>query len=59
MPGTRLAFAAVLIVSILSNILQLNNVSTHAQHIFLGGAIAAMMLFLSYGDARKARLSRT
>jgi ribose/xylose/arabinose/galactoside ABC-type transport system permease subunit len=46
------ALSGVLIVSILTNILQLNNVSTHAQHIFLGGAIIAMMLFLSWRDAR-------
>ena len=46
------AFCGVLIVAILSNILQLNNVSTHAQHIFLGGAIIAMMLFLSWRDQR-------
>ncbi len=45
------ALCGVLIVSILTNILQLNNVSTHAQHIFLGGAIIAMMLFLSWRDA--------
>ena len=46
------ALSGVLVVSILTNILQLNNVSTHAQHIFLGGAIIAMMLFLSWRDAR-------
>jgi hypothetical protein len=34
--------------------LQLNNVSTHAQHIFLGGAMVGMMLFLSWRDAKKA-----
>lgn len=44
------ALSGVLIVSILTNILQLNNVSTHAQHIFLGGGIIAMMLFLSWRD---------
>lgn len=44
--------SGVLIVSILTNILQLNNVSTHVQHIFLGGAIAVMMLFLSWRDRR-------
>ena len=48
------ALSGVLIVSILTNILQLNNVSTHAQHIFLGGAIIGMMLFLSWRDSRKA-----
>lgn len=45
--------SGVLIVSILTNILQLNNVSTHVQHIFLGGAIVGMMLFLSRQDAKK------
>ena len=45
--------SGVLIVSVLGNILQLNNVSTHAQHIFLGGAIAGMMLFLSWQDRRQ------
>jgi ribose transport system permease protein len=48
------ALSGVLIVSILTNILQLNNVSTHAQHIFLGGAMVGMMLFLSWRDAKKA-----
>jgi ribose/xylose/arabinose/galactoside ABC-type transport system permease subunit len=33
------AFCGVLIVSILTNLLQLNNVSTHAQHLFLGFGI--------------------
>ena len=47
------ALAGVLIVSILTNILQINNVSTHAQHIFLGGALIGMMLFLSWQDARE------
>lgn len=46
------ALSGVLIVSILSNILQLNNVSSHAQHIFLGAGIIGMMLFLSWKDAR-------
>ena len=45
-------FSGVLIVSILSNILQLNNVSTHVQHIFLGCAIIGMMLFLSWRDTK-------
>ena len=45
--------SGVLIVSILTNILQLNNVSTHVQHILLGGAIVAMMLFLSWRDTRE------
>ena len=44
--------SGVLIVSVLSNILQLNNVSTHVQLIFLGGAVAGMMLFLSWQDRR-------
>lgn len=48
------ALSGVLIVSILTNILQLNNVSTHAQHIFLGSAIIGMMLFLAWRDSRKA-----
>lgn len=48
------ALSGVLIVSILTNILQLNNVSTHAQHIFLGGAMVGMMLFLSWRDAKKS-----
>ncbi|MBM1221353.1 ABC transporter permease [Ponticoccus sp. SC2-23] len=47
------AFCGVLIVSILTNILQLNNVSTHAQHIFLGGGVIAMMLFLSSRERRE------
>lgn len=47
------ALAGVLIVSIITNILQINNVSTHAQHIFLGGALIGMMLFLSWQDARE------
>ena len=46
--------SGVLIVSLLSNILQLNNVSTHVQHIFLGGAIAGMMLFMSWQDSKQA-----
>lgn len=46
--------SGVLIVSVLSNILQLNNVSTHAQHIFLGGAIVGMMLFMSWQDKRQS-----
>ena len=46
------ALSGVLIVSILTNILQINNVSTHTQHIFLGGAIIAMMLFLSWRDSK-------
>jgi ribose transport system permease protein len=47
------ALSGVLIVSILTNILQLNNVSTNAQHAFLGGGIIGMMLFLSWRDARE------
>ena len=47
-------FSGVLIVSTLTNILQLNNVSTHAQHIFLGVALIGMMLFLSWRDVREA-----
>lgn len=59
--GVRLAGGAgtvfgvlsgVLIVSILTNILQIKNVSTHAQPIFLGGALIAMMLFFSWRDTR-------
>lgn len=46
--------SGVLIVSILTNILQLSNVSTHVQHIFLGGGIAGMMLFLSWRDRRES-----
>ena len=45
--------SGVLIVSVLSNILQLNNISTHVQHIFLGGAIVGMMLLLSWQDRRQ------
>ena len=45
--------SGVLIVSILTNILQIKNVSTHAQPIFLGGALVGMMLFFSSQDARK------
>lgn len=49
--GTILgALSGVLIVSIITNILQINNVSTHAQHIFLGAALIGMMLFLSWQD---------
>lgn len=52
--GTVLGtLSGVLIVSLLTNILQLNNVSTHTQHIFLGGAIIGMMLFLSWRDSRE------
>ena len=52
--GTVLGvLSGVLIVSVLSNILQLNNVSTHVQHIFLGGAIVGMMLFMSWQDSRQ------
>ena len=47
------ALAGVLIVSILTNILQIKNVSTHAQLIFLGGALIAMMLFFSWQDAKE------
>ena len=46
--------SGVLIVSVLTNILQLTNVSTHVQHIFLGGAIVGMMLFMSWQDRRQA-----
>ena len=46
--------SGVLIVSVLSNILQLNNVSTHVQHVFLGGAIVGMMLFMSWQDSRQS-----
>ena len=45
--------SGVLIVSVLTNILQLTNVSTHVQHIFLGGAIVGMMLFMSWQDRRQ------
>ena len=45
--------SGVLIVSVLTNILQLTNVSTHVQHIFLGGGIVAMMLFMSWQDRRQ------
>lgn len=45
--------SGVLIVSILTNILQINNVSTLAQPIFMGGALIGMMLFLSWQDARQ------
>lgn len=49
--GTILGvLSGVLIVSIITNILQINNVSTHAQHIFLGGALIGMMLFLSWQE---------
>lgn len=48
------ALCGVLIVSILTNILQLNNVSSNAQHAFLGAGIIGMMLFLSWRDARQA-----
>ena len=47
------ALSGVLIVSILTNILQIKNVSTHAQLIFLGGALIAMMLFFSWRDAKE------
>lgn len=45
--------SGVLIVSILTNILQIKNVSTLAQPIFLGAALIAMMLFLSWRDAKE------
>lgn len=45
--------SGVLIVSILTNILQIKNVSTHAQPIFLGGALVVMMLFFSWRDAKQ------
>lgn len=48
------ALSGVLIISILTNILQIKNVSTHAQLIFLGGALIAMMLFYSWRDAKEA-----
>jgi ribose/xylose/arabinose/galactoside ABC-type transport system permease subunit len=48
------ALSGVLIVSILTNILQLNNVSTNTQHIFLGAGIIGMMLFLSWRDTKNA-----
>jgi ribose transport system permease protein len=52
--GTVLGvLSGVLIVSILTNILQINNVSTLAQPIFLGGALIGMMLFLSWRDAKE------
>ncbi|WP_294641238.1 ABC transporter permease [uncultured Aureimonas sp.] len=44
--------SGVLIVSILTNILQINNISQHAQLIFVGGALVGMMLFLSWQDRR-------
>jgi ribose transport system permease protein len=44
--------SGVLIVSILTNILQINNISTHAQPIFLGGGLIGMMLFLSWRQGR-------
>lgn len=44
------ALSGVLIISILTNILQLKNISTHAQLIFLGGALIAMMVFFSWRD---------
>ena len=47
--------SGVLIVSVLTNILQLNNVSTHVQLILLGVAIAGMMLFMSWQDSRQGR----
>ena len=47
------ALSGVLIVSILTNILQIKNVSTHAQLIFLGGALIVMMLFFSWRDAKE------
>ena len=43
----------VLIVSVLTNILQIKYVSTHAQLIFVGAALIAMMLFFSWRDARE------
>ena len=46
--------SGVLIVSILTNILQIKNVSTLAQPIFLGGALIGMMLFFSWRDVREA-----
>ena len=45
--------SGVLIVSVLTNILQLNNVSTHVQLILLGAAIVGMMLFMSWQDSRQ------
>ena len=45
--------SGVLIVSILTNILQIRNISTLAQPIFLGAALIAMMLFLSWHDAKE------
>lgn len=45
--------SGVLIVSILTNILQIKNVSTNAQPIFLGGALVAMMLFFSWQDRKE------
>lgn len=44
--------SGVLIVSILTNILQINNISQHAQLIFVGGALVGMMIFLSWQDSR-------
>lgn len=46
-------FSGVLIVSILTNLLQLNNVSRNFQHILLGCAIIGMMLFLSWRDRKE------
>ena len=52
--GTVLGvLSGVLIVSILTNILQIKNVSTLAQPIFLGAALISMMLFLSWRDAKE------
>lgn len=48
------ALSGVLIVSILTNILQLNNISNNAQHAFLGAGIIGMMLFLSWRDGKDA-----
>ena len=47
------ALSGVLIISTLTNILQIKNVSTHAQLIFLGAALIGMMLFFSWRDTRE------
>ena len=48
-------FTGVLIISVIGNLLQLNNVSTHFQGVILGTFIIVIMLLLAREDAKEKR----
>jgi ribose transport system permease protein len=48
-------FTGVLIISVIGNLLQLNNVSTHFQGVVLGTIIIVIMLLLAREDAKAKR----